>query len=153
MPWRSCIRLTVSLEKRRRALGTSLLPVPRKDGKFRSVPASVCCPSTLIAAAKHDRRFICNAPMSPRNGRGAGRDDDLAVPPIKLPRGTVLRLRERAGTTVTAFGGTVWITEEGSPGDVLLTPGERFTLARPGLALVEAFRSDASISIDAARER
>lgn len=65
----------------------------------------------------------------------------------------MLRLRESAGTTVTAFGGTVWITEEGSPGDVLLTPGERFTLARPGLALVEAFRSDASISIDAAREQ
>jgi hypothetical protein len=47
---------------------------------------------------------------------------------------------------VTAHAGSVWITEQGNPRDVVLRPGQSFTLARSGLALVEAF-SDASISL------
>ena len=54
---------------------------------------------------------------------------------------------EGAGTTVTARAGAVWITEQDSPHDVVLTTGESFTLARRGLALVQAFR-DASIVVD-----
>jgi hypothetical protein len=73
------------------------------------------------------------------------------VPTIDLRRGRILRLREGPGTTVTACAGAIWVTEQDSPGDVVLTPGQSFTLARPGLALVEAFR-DASISIDAESE-
>jgi hypothetical protein len=68
---------------------------------------------------------------------------------IDLRRGTILRLRGDLGTTVTARAGWVWITEQDSPRDVVLMAGESFTLARSGLALVEAFR-DASISIGAA---
>ena len=45
----------------------------------------------------------------------------------------------------------VWITEQDSRRDVILTPGQSFTLERPGLALVQAFR-DASISVDAGRD-
>ena len=41
----------------------------------------------------------------------------------------------------------MWITEEDSLGDVVLEPGESFTLARSGLAIVEAF-DDASISFE-----
>lgn len=53
---------------------------------------------------------------------------------------------EGPGTTVTACAGAVWITEQDSPRDVVLTPGQSFTLARPGIALVQAFR-DASILV------
>jgi hypothetical protein len=70
---------------------------------------------------------------------------------IHLRRGRIVRLPERAGTTVTACAGAVWITEQDSPHDVVLTAGQSFTLARPGLALVQAFR-DAAILVDSARD-
>ena len=63
---------------------------------------------------------------------------------IELPKGKYLRLREGGGSTVTAREGSVWITEQDNPRDVVLRPGQSFTLGRRGLALVEAF-SDASI--------
>jgi DUF2917 family protein len=74
-----------------------------------------------------------------------------AMPPIDLRRGLIVRLPEGSGTTITACAGAVWITEQDSPRDVVLTPGQSFTLARPGLALVQAFR-DASIFVDPARD-
>jgi hypothetical protein len=63
---------------------------------------------------------------------------------IDLQRGKLLSLRG-AGRTVTAHAGTVWITEEGRLDDVVLGPGESFTLGHRGLALIEAI-GDASIS-------
>ena len=77
-------------------------------------------------------------------------DDPPPMPTIDLQRGRIVRLPEGAGTTVTACAGAVWITEQDSPHDVVLTPGQSFTLARPGIALVQAFR-DASIFVDPAR--
>lgn len=67
---------------------------------------------------------------------------------IDLQRGRFLRVVDGAGSTLTAHGGEVWITAQDSPRDVLLRAGQRFTLGRSGLALVEAF-SDASISFQA----
>jgi hypothetical protein len=66
---------------------------------------------------------------------------------IRLQRGKLLRLPQGAGKTVTAHAGTLWITEQGSPRDVMLRSGESVTLTRNGLAIAEAF-SDASISLD-----
>jgi len=67
---------------------------------------------------------------------------------IDLQRGRFLRVVDGAGSTVTAHGGEVWITEQDSARDVLLRAGQSFTLGRSGLTLVEAF-SDASISFQA----
>ena len=47
-----------------------------------------------------------------------------------------LRLRNAAGWIVESCGGTVWITQEGDPRDVMLTAGERFTLDRDGKTIV-----------------
>jgi hypothetical protein len=79
-----------------------------------------------------------------------GAADHRAMLTIDLHRGILVRVREGAGSTVTAHAGTVWLTEQDSLRDVLLRSGESFTLGRPGLALVQAF-SDASISIDPTR--
>jgi hypothetical protein len=76
-----------------------------------------------------------------------GAADDLAMPTIDLYRGKLACVREGAGSTVTAHAGTVWLTEQDSLRDVLLQPGESFTLGRPGLALVQAL-SDASITFE-----
>lgn len=56
---------------------------------------------------------------------------------IELPQGTLLRVRDGAGVAITALRGEIWITEQDSPRDVLLRPGERFRLAQLGLALVQ----------------
>jgi hypothetical protein len=64
---------------------------------------------------------------------------------LKLQRGQLLRTWR--GNTITAHTGTVWITEQDSRRDVVLSPGQRFTLRQPGLALVEAV-SDAAISLE-----
>lgn len=66
---------------------------------------------------------------------------------IRLACGETVPVRGAAGRIVHAHEGLVWITEERAAADVLLRPGESFRLARPGLAVIEAFR-DASISID-----
>jgi hypothetical protein len=64
---------------------------------------------------------------------------------IDLQRGRFLRIQSGAGSTVAAHAGSVWITEEASPRDVVLRPGQSLKLRRRGLALVEAM-SDAVIS-------
>jgi hypothetical protein len=71
---------------------------------------------------------------------------------IDLERGKFLRVREGAGCTVTAHVGSLWITEQDNPRDVILRPGQSFTLRRRGLALVEAF-SNASISLVTSGQR
>lgn len=65
---------------------------------------------------------------------------------INLQRGQFLRVVDGAGSTLTAHGGAVWITEENSARDVVLGEGRSMRLRRSGVALVEAF-SDASISL------
>ena len=64
---------------------------------------------------------------------------------IDLQQGRVLRIVHGAGSTVTAHAGSVWVTEEASPRDVILRQGQSMILRRSGLALVDAF-SDASVS-------
>ena len=69
---------------------------------------------------------------------------------IDLQYGSRLRLRDGAGVAITTPAGQVWITEQGSRRDVILRPGQSFTLLRPGLAIVEAL-DHASISLEARR--
>jgi hypothetical protein len=66
---------------------------------------------------------------------------------IDLRKGELLLVREAAGSTVTVHAGAVWLTEQDNPRDVELRSGQSFTLARPGLALLEAF-GDAAVSVD-----
>ena len=66
---------------------------------------------------------------------------------IALQRGQFLRVVNGAGSTVTAHGGSVWITEQDNPRDVVLRAGQNMTLRRSGVALVEAFE-DASIFLE-----
>jgi hypothetical protein len=84
--------------------------------------------------------------LAAKHSSGAGRALKPPVVRIQLARGKAVPLRDAAGRTVYAHVGRVWITEENGAADVVLQPGESFLLARPGLAVVEAF-GDASISI------
>ena len=57
---------------------------------------------------------------------------------LELARGRLLRVEDALGATVTCQAGTVWVTQDGDPRDVLLAPGERIVLDRPGAGLLQA---------------
>lgn len=60
----------------------------------------------------------------------------------------VLRLDGARGATVRATRGTLWLTFENDPRDVILVPGDAFTVDRGGLTLIEA-QDDATVCVDA----
>ena len=56
---------------------------------------------------------------------------------INLQRGQFLRVVDGAGSTVTAHGGAVWITEENSARDVVLVKGAIHELSLDGVVIAE----------------
>lgn len=75
-----------------------------------------------------------------RVGTSVGRSASALVKPIALDRGNVLRIRNGAGTRIRATSGVLWITEENSPDDHVLLPGDTLMLAQAGWAIVLAHR-------------
>lgn len=66
---------------------------------------------------------------------------------LRLNRGQVLRIVDGVGSTIHARGGTVWVTEEDRPSDVILEAGASYKLRQPGVAVIQAL-SRASLSVD-----
>ncbi|HSW27215.1 MAG TPA: DUF2917 domain-containing protein [Burkholderiaceae bacterium] len=67
-------------------------------------------------------------------------NNELRHPLTELTAGSILRLRDAQGLAVVVFEGQVWITLQDDPRDVVLAAGESFSVDRPGLTLVQAFR-------------
>jgi hypothetical protein len=67
---------------------------------------------------------------------------------LRLSRGQILKIRDGAGSTVCARDGAVWITEENEPRDVVLEAGACYRLRKPGLAIVHALGSEASVTLN-----
>ena len=65
---------------------------------------------------------------------------------LRLAKGQTLKILDAMGSTISAREGTVWITEENSRKDVVLSPGASFRVGQPGLTIVQAF-ADASVSL------
>lgn len=78
--------------------------------------------------------------------------DQTFVPTLIQP-GNSIRIQDGAGTDVCALGGIIWITQEGDQRDVILQPGERFTLDRSGLTLLVALEDAASVRLLHAGDR
>lgn len=55
-----------------------------------------------------------------------------------LAQGELVQLDGARGTTMRVTRGTLWITLEDDVRDVVLAPGDTFTVDRDGLTLVEA---------------
>lgn len=66
---------------------------------------------------------------------------------ITLERGRSLQVQDGVGVRVRCRGGSVWITQHLDRRDVVLSPGQDFTLDRPGMAIVHAMRC-ARIALD-----
>jgi hypothetical protein len=65
---------------------------------------------------------------------------------LRLAPGQILKVTDALGSTVCVREGSVWITEENLPQDVVLEAGHCHQLSRPGLALVRAF-GDATVAL------
>jgi hypothetical protein len=58
----------------------------------------------------------------------------------------VHRIENGRGTEVFCLKGTVWLTQEGDPRDVILGAGQSFVLDRKGVAVAYALK-DAAITV------
>jgi hypothetical protein len=68
--------------------------------------------------------------------------------PMALGPGEIVRVRGGRDLVLRAIMGTVWTTEEGEAGDVVLRPGEAHRIVSNGVTLIEAHR-DARIVLEA----
>lgn len=66
---------------------------------------------------------------------------------LQLREGTILRVLNGAGSQICARAGSVWITEENQPQDVVLEPGGCYRLRHPGLAVVHAPIGQADLTL------
>lgn len=65
---------------------------------------------------------------------------------VRLGPNQTLKVVDGAGSTVSAIEGSIWITEENQPNDIVLTQGGSYQLRRPGVALVNALGGAAAVS-------
>jgi hypothetical protein len=65
---------------------------------------------------------------------------------LRLERGQTLKVIDALGRTICVREGSVWITEQDLPKDVVLEAGHCYRLSRKGLALVHAF-GDAALAL------
>ena len=71
---------------------------------------------------------------------------ELKAGAVRLADGQTLRVVDGAGSTVVCKEGTLWVTEENQPKDVVLEAGACVRLKRAGLTLIQAL-SPATLSI------
>jgi hypothetical protein len=72
---------------------------------------------------------------------------ELKTGAVKLNAHQTLRLRDAQGSTVCATEGSVWITEENQPRDIVLERGACYEVRNPGITLVNALSGEASVSL------
>jgi hypothetical protein len=65
---------------------------------------------------------------------------------VRLGPNQTLKVVDGAGSTVCALEGSVWITEENQPKDIVLEPGGCYRLRHLGVAIVNALGGDAAVS-------
>jgi len=67
---------------------------------------------------------------------------DLNLAATVLERGQSLPLQDASGSLVLCLSGSLWLTQEGDPRDVVLEAGDEALIDRDGLSLLHAL-SDA----------
>jgi hypothetical protein len=73
---------------------------------------------------------------------------ELKAGAVKLAPHQTLRLLDGAGSTVCAVEGSVWITEENEPRDIVLEQGGCYRLRHRGVAVVNALGAAAAVTLD-----
>jgi len=75
-------------------------------------------------------------------------DERIVADGVFLAHRAVLRITGGAGLLVAAHAGTLWITEEGEPRDVIVTSARSYRIESDGLAIVNAL-DPSSVTISA----
>ena len=65
---------------------------------------------------------------------------------VKLGPNQTLKVLDGAGSTVCAVEGSVWITEENQPRDIVLERGGCYLLRERGIAIVNSLGGEAAVS-------
>ena len=73
---------------------------------------------------------------------------ELQAGAVQLSPDQTLKLRDGAGATVCAVQGTVWITEENQPRDIVLAEGSCYRLRHPGLAVINSLGGQAAVTFN-----
>jgi len=68
---------------------------------------------------------------------------DLKLCATHLPRGQLHRVVKGRGTLLQCLGGTLWLTQQDDPRDIVLEAGDKAVIERNGTSMVSAL-SDAS---------
>ena len=66
---------------------------------------------------------------------------------VRLASNQTLKLLDEPGTVLCALEGSVWITEENQPHDIVLAPGQCYRLRHPGLTLVNSLSGEAALAL------
>ena len=72
---------------------------------------------------------------------------ELKTGAVKLGPNQTLKVVDGAGSTVCAVEGSLWITEENQPRDIVLERGGCYRLRHRGLAIVNALGGAAAVSL------
>ena len=65
---------------------------------------------------------------------------------LQLAHGELVELVDARGATVRVTKGTIWLTQQDDTQDVVLRPGDVWTIERQGLTILEA-QSDALVCV------
>lgn len=76
-------------------------------------------------------------------------NNDLILGTRALVKGRIRRVREARGKRVECISGSLWVTQDGDPRDVLLETGEAFEFDRAGDALVSALADSRYLMLQA----
>jgi hypothetical protein len=66
---------------------------------------------------------------------------------VRLGPNQTLKVLDGAGSTLCAVEGSLWITEENQPRDIVLEAGGCYRLQHPGVALVNSLAGEASLLV------
>ena len=71
---------------------------------------------------------------------------ELGKGAVKLGPNQTLKVLDGAGSTVCAVEGSVWITEENQPKDIVLQAGGCYQLRQRGTAILNSLGGTAAVS-------
>ena len=75
---------------------------------------------------------------------------DLHPATIALRKGEIHRLHDGLGSRIESLSGSLWLTIDDDVRDILVNPGQGFSIDRDGAALISALDDARFVVLDAA---